>query len=130
MTIAENLEFVQQNHRAVLVTHRASGGLQMSPIVCAGDGEGHVIISVTQQRAKTKNVRHDPRVSLCVLTNQFFGPWVQIDGEAQVVDLPEAMEGLKTLYRQVQGEHPDWEEFERAMVTDERCLLRITLTDD
>lgn len=126
MDIDEKLAFVRDNHRAVLVTRRRDGRLQTSPIVCGTDGEGHVVISVTEDRAKTKNVRRDPRVTLCVFHDDFFGPWVQIDGRAEIVPMPEAMAGLEDLYRQVRGEHPDWQEFERAMIEDRRVLLRIT----
>jgi PPOX class probable F420-dependent enzyme len=126
MTAAEKLQFARDNHRAVLVTHRRDGRLQTSPIVCAVDDDGHVVMSVTEDRAKTKNVRRDPRVTLCVLSDGFFGDWVQIDGAADIVPMPEALDGLKDLYRQVAGEHPDWDEYEQAMVDDRRVLLRIT----
>jgi PPOX class probable F420-dependent enzyme len=126
MTLSEELEFVRENHRAVLVTHRKDGRVQTSPIVCAVDDEGHVVISVTEDRAKTKNVRRDPRVALCVFDDGFFGPWVQIDGTAEIVPMPEALAGLKDLYRRVAGEHPNWDEYEQAMVDDRRVLLRIT----
>lgn len=126
MTLSEKLEFVRQNHRAVLITQRADGRLQTSPIVCGVDDQDHVVISVTEDRAKTKNVRRDPRVALCVLNDGFFGPWVQIDGVADIVPMPDALAGLKDLYRQVAGEHPNWDEYEQAMVDDRRVLLRIT----
>jgi PPOX class probable F420-dependent enzyme len=121
----EKVAFVREHHRAVLVTHRRDGRLQTSPIVCGVDDADRVVISVTEDRAKTRNVRRDQRVSLCVMDDQFFGPWVQIDGRAEIVDLPEAMTGLKDLYRQVAGEHPDWDDYERAMVDDRRVLMRI-----
>lgn len=130
MTLAEKLAFIRENHRAVLVTHRKDDRLQTSPIVCGVDDEGHVAISVTQDRAKTKNVLRDPRVSLCVFNDGFFGPWVQIDGVAKILPMPDAMQGLKDLYRQVAGEHPDWDEYEAAMLNDRRVLMRITPNDD
>ncbi len=86
-----------------------------------------MIISVTADRAKTKNLRRDSRASLCVLPDAFFGEWVQIDGNAEVVDLPEAMDGLIALYRAVQGEHPDWDDFRASMQRDRRCLVRISI---
>lgn len=91
------------------------------------DDENRVTISVTADRAKTKNLRRDPRASLCVLADEFFGQWVQIDGTAEVVDLPEAMDGLIALYRAVQGEHPDWDDFRATMERDKRCLVRISI---
>jgi PPOX class probable F420-dependent enzyme len=126
MTLSEKLEFVRQNHRAVLVTQRKDGRVQTSPIVCGVDDEGHVVVSVTEDRAKTKNVRRDPRVALCVLNDGFFGSWLQIDGTAEIVPMPDALPGLKDLYRQVAGEHPDWDEYEQAMVDDRRVLPRTT----
>jgi PPOX class probable F420-dependent enzyme len=126
VTAEEALAFVRENHRAVLVTRRRDDRLQTSPIVCGVDDDGHVVISVTDDRAKTKNVRRDPRVTLCVFNDEFFGEWRQIDGTAEIVDMPEALTGLKDLYRQVAGEHPDWDDYERAMIADRRVLLRIT----
>ena len=126
MEPSEKLEFVRENHRAVLITQRKDGRVQTSPIVCGVDDEGHVVISVTEDRAKTKNVRRDPRVALCVLNDGFFGAWLQIDGVAEIVPMPAALPGLKDLYRQVAGEHPNWDEYEQAMVDDRRVLLRIT----
>ena len=126
MKLTEKLEFVRENHRAVLVTQRKDGRVQTSPIVCGVDDDGHVVISVTEDRAKTKNVRRDPRVALCVLNDGFFGAWLQIDGVAEIVPMPAALPGLKDLYRQVAGEHPNWDEYEQAMVDDRRVLLRIT----
>jgi PPOX class probable F420-dependent enzyme len=126
MTADETRAFVQANHRSVLITRRRDGRLQSSPVVHGVD-DGHVVISVTRDRAKARNLRRDPRATLCVLTDDFFGPWVQVEGDAEIVDLPAAMDGLKELYRQVQGEHPDWADYEAAMVRDGRCLIRIPL---
>lgn len=129
MTPEDKAEFVRNHHHAVLITRRSGDRIQSSPVVCASDDEGKVLISVTAARAKTKNLRRDPRASLCVLPDEFFGEWVQIDGEAQIVDLPEAMDGLIDLYRKVSGEHPDWDEYRAAMQRDSRCLVRITIRD-
>jgi PPOX class probable F420-dependent enzyme len=125
MTLAEKLAFVRDNHRGVLVTHRRDDRLQTSPIVCGVDDDGRVVISVTQDRAKTKNVQRDPRVTLCVFNDGFFGAWIQVDGRAHIVPMPDAMQGLKALYRQVAGEHPDWDDYEAAMLKDRRVLMRI-----
>jgi PPOX class probable F420-dependent enzyme len=125
MTPDEQLAFVAEHHRAVLITRRQDGRLQSSPIAC-GVVDGHAAISVTQDRAKTRNIRRDPRVSVCVLSDEWYGPWTQIDGTAEVVDLPEAMDGLVALYRSVAGEHPDWDDYRAAMERDGRCLIRIT----
>ncbi len=127
MTPDGTRDFIRSNHHAILVTRRADGGLQTSPIVCGVDDEGDAIISVTQDRAKTKNLRRDPRATLLVITDGFFGEWVQVEGEATIVDLPEAMGLLRALYRQVSGEHPDWDEYETAMERDRRCIIRIPI---
>lgn len=97
----------------------------MSPVVCAVDEEGRVVVSTRQTTAKVANIRRRPQVSLCVLDDNFFGRWIQIDGIAEIVPLPDAMEGLVFVYRQVAGEHPDWDEFRSAMQSEERVLLRI-----
>ncbi len=127
MTPQEQATFVRTHHHAVLITRRRDDRLQSSPIVCGVDDDGRVIISVTADRAKTNNVRRDPRVALCVLSDAFFGEWTQIDGTADIVDLPDAMPGLIDLYRQVQGEHEDWDEYRASMVRDHRCLIRVTI---
>ena len=111
----EKRAFVRDNHRAVVTTRRADGRLQSSPIVCGVHDDGRIAISVTEDRAKTKNLRRDPRATVCVLSDAFFGEWTQIDGPAELVQMPAALDGLKTLYRQVAGEHPDWDDFGAAM---------------
>ena len=127
MTPDEKREFVRHNHHAVLVTRRVGDALQTSPIVCGLHSDGRVAISVTEDRAKTKNLRRDRRATLCVFPDEFFGPWVQIDGTAEIVAMPEALDGLKSLYRQISGEHPDWADYEAAMVRDRRALLLISV---
>jgi PPOX class probable F420-dependent enzyme len=128
MTPAEKGEFVKANHHAVLVTRRADGRLQTSPVVCGLHHDGRVAISVTSDRAKTKNLRRDPRATLCVLSDAFFGQWVQIDGTAELVPLADAMDGLKALYRQAAGrEHPDWADYEAAQEREGRLLLLVTI---
>jgi PPOX class probable F420-dependent enzyme len=122
-------EFVRNNHRAVLVTRRADGRLQTSPIVCGLHDDGRVAISVTEDRAKTKNLQRDARATLCVMNNGFFGDWVQIDGTAEVVPTAEAIDGLVALYRQIGGEHPDWDDYRAAMVRDRRVLLLISIDE-
>ena len=119
--------FLAQHHRAVLVTERRDGRPQTSPVVCALDQGGRVAISTRETAAKVKNVRRRAEVSLCVLSDEFFGQWVQVDGTADVVTLPEAMDGLVALYRRVAGEHPDWDDFRAAMERERRVLLRIQI---
>jgi PPOX class probable F420-dependent enzyme len=122
------LEFLRRRHRAVLVTRRASGGLQLSPVTCGVDAEGRIVVSTYPQRAKVTNARRDPAVSLCVLSDDWDGPWVQVDGQAEVLDLPDALEPLVEYYRSISGEHPDWTEYREAMTRQGKSLLRVTVT--
>jgi PPOX class probable F420-dependent enzyme len=120
-------EFVASNHRAVLITHRSSGGLQTSPVLVGVDDEGKVVISTREAAYKTRNLRRDPTAVLCVLPDGFFGRWMQIEGTAQIVSLPEAMAGLVDYYRRISGEHPDWDDYRRAMQDQQRVLVRISI---
>jgi PPOX class probable F420-dependent enzyme len=121
-------EFVRQHHHAVLVTRRQDGDrLQTSPILAGVDGEGRVVISATDDRAKVANLRRDPRATLCAFTDRFYGPRVQADGTAEIVTLPEAEQPLVDLYRQAAGEHPDWDDFRDSLRRERRVAIRITL---
>src|SRR3954464_4779375 len=122
------LEFLRPRHRAVLVTRRASGGPQLSPVTFGLDGEGRIVVSTYPQRAKAANARRDPAVSLCVLSDDFDGPWVQVDGRAEVLALPEALEPLVDYYRAISGEHPNWDEYRAAMTRQGKSLVRVTVT--
>ncbi|WP_347057133.1 PPOX class F420-dependent oxidoreductase [Blastococcus sp. HT6-30] len=122
------LDFLRPRHRAVLVTRRRGGAVQLSPVTCGVDAEGRVVVSTYPQRAKVANARRDAAVSLCVLSDEWDGPWVQLDGEAEVLDLPDALEPLVDYYRAIGGEHPDWDDYRAAMVRQGKALLRITVT--
>ena len=91
-------------------------------------GDGRVLISTRETAMKTKNLARDPRASLCVLNDGFFGDWVQAEGKAEVIHLPEAMDMLVDYYRRVSGEHPDWDDYRGAMVRDKRVIVAISLT--
>jgi PPOX class probable F420-dependent enzyme len=127
MDVEEARRFIRSNHRAVLVTRRHDDGLQLSPVVVAMDGDGLAVISATEDRAKTRNLRRDPRAALCVMTDRFWGGAVQVEGVAQIVPLPEAMDGLVAYYRAISGEHPDWDDYRRAMEAEGRCLIRVSI---
>ncbi len=127
MEIDRAREFLRHNHHAIFHTRRKDGSPQLSPVACALADDGRVVVSTREGAAKARNARRDPRVSLCVFGDAFFGEWVQIDGEAEVVSLPEAMEGLVGYYRAVGGEHPDWDDYRRAMNEEHRVLLAITI---
>ena len=120
-------EFLRVHHHAVVITRRRDGLPQASPIVAALDDGGNACISTRTHAAKARNIRRESRVSLCVVTDAWFGPWLQVDGTAEVIDLPEAMSGLESIYRTVAGEHPNWDEFRTAMHEEERVLIRIRL---
>jgi PPOX class probable F420-dependent enzyme len=121
-------EFLRANHRAVLATHHPSGRLQLTPVTVGVDGEGRATISTRETARKTRNLARDPRVVLCVMNDGFYGEWVQVEGEAEVVHLPEAMEPLVDYYRRAAGEHPDWDDYRAAMQRERRVLVRVTLT--
>jgi PPOX class probable F420-dependent enzyme len=124
------LDFITDNHRAVLATSRADGNPQLSLVVAAVEGPAQdrkVVISTRETAIKTKNLRQRPRASLIVFTDNFYGGSVQIEGPVEVVSLPAAMDGLVAYYRQISGEHPDWDEYRAAMEHDRRVLLRITV---
>ncbi|MCZ2527750.1 TIGR03618 family F420-dependent PPOX class oxidoreductase [Streptomyces sp. SCUT-3] len=120
------LEFVRPRHRAVLLTRRLDGGPQGSPVTCGVDDSGRVVVSTYPERAKVRNARRDPAVSLIVLSDDWNGPWVQIDGTAEVIDAPESVEPLVEYYRNISGEHPDWDEYRAAMLRQGKSLLRVT----
>lgn len=121
-------DFLSKHHRAVMVTWHADGRPQLSPVLCAVDDAGRVIVSTRATAVKTRNLARDPRVAFCVMTDVFFGDWIQIDGTAEVVRLPEAMDLLVDYYRRVGGEHPDWDDYRAAMEREQRVLVRTTIT--
>jgi len=127
MNLDEAREFVRANHNAVLATRRRDGAPQLSPVAVGVDAEGRVVVSTRETAVKVKNVGRDPHVTLCVLNDGFYGRWVQIDGAAEIVTLPEAMELLVEYYRSLRGEHPDWDEYRAAMERERRVVLRITI---
>lgn len=129
MDIEKAREFLRANHRAVLATRREDGRPQLSPVVAGVDDEGYVVISSRETAFKVKNLLRDPRASVCAFTDAFFGEWVQVDGEATIVHLPEAMEQLVDLYRGMAGEHPDWDDYRTAMERERRVVIRIAVGD-
>ncbi len=124
--LPELLDFIRPRHRMVLTTFRADGSLQSSPVSGGVDGEGRIVIASYPQRAKSANVRRGRTASVTVLSDDFDGPYVQVDGDAEVIDLPGAVEPLVDYYRSIAGEHPDWDEYRQAMIDQGKCLIRIT----
>lgn len=122
----ELIEFIKTRHHAIVMTTRADGGPQASPVTCGVDDQGRIVIATYPERAKTRNARRDPRVSVLFLSDDFGGPWVQVDGTAEVLDVPEAVEPLVGYFRSISGEHPDWAQYREAMVEQGKSLLRVT----
>ena len=128
MDIDAALDFVRTRHNAVLSTLKGDGTPQLSPVTVGVDASGHVVISTRQPAYKVRNIRRDPRVWLCVFPDRFYGEWVQLEGTAAIVELPEAMGGLVDYYRGISGEHPDWDDYRAAMKRERRVLLRVTIS--
>lgn len=122
------MRFLPDHHRGVLSTFRTDGRPAMSPVLAALDDEERVLISTRATAYKVKNLRRDPRAALCVLPHGFFGEWVQVDGTAEIVELPEAMELLVDYYRRVSGEHDDWTAFREAMREEQRVVIRFRIS--
>ncbi|MGI5270200.1 PPOX class F420-dependent oxidoreductase [Nonomuraea sp. CA-218870] len=123
----ELLDFLRPRHHGLLSTTRADGRPQLSPVACGVDGDGRIVISTYPERAKTRNARRDDRVSVCVLSDDWDGPYVQVDGRAEVLDMPEALEGLVEYFRCISGEHPDWDEYRTAMHRQGKSLIRVRI---
>ena len=123
------LDFVRTRHKLTLVTTRRNGRPQMSPVTGGVDAEGRIVVSTYPDRAKAANLRRDPRVSVLVHSDDWNGPYVQVDGTAAVLDMPsrEAEDGLVEYFRCISGEHPDWDEYRDAMRRQGKSLIRITV---
>lgn len=127
MNLDSARKVLDSQHHAVLATNRRAGTLQTSPVTVAVDTEGYAVISSRQTAYKVKNLRRDPRATLCVLPDDFYGNWIQIDGSAHIVDLPDAMNGLIDYHRRCFGEHPDWDDYRAGMEREKRVLIRIAI---
>lgn len=119
--------FVRPRHHGILQTFRRDGLPQLSPVTMGLDADGRMVISTYPDRAKARNLRRDPRASICVLSDDFDGPWVQVEGTAEVLDLPDALEPLVDYFRAISGEHPDWDEYREAMRRQGKSLIRVTI---
>jgi PPOX class probable F420-dependent enzyme len=126
--LPELLDFVRPRHQLLLVTQRSDGRPQISPVTGGVDPQGRVVISTYPGRAKARNAERRPQVSVLVLSDDFGGPWVQLDGDAEVLHMPDAVDGLVEYFRCISGEHPNWDEYRAAMQVQNKSLIRITLT--
>ena len=120
-------EFAKDHHRAVMTTNRLDGTPQMSPILVGIDTERRLLISTRTTAMKVTNLERDPRAYLCVMSDEFYGPWVQLSGTTEIIRLPGAMDLLISYYRDLSGEHPDWDEYRAVMVSDRRVLMAMTV---
>ena len=128
MADAEHVrEFMRHNHRAVLATFRRDGRPQQSPVSAVIDEAGRVVISSREPAMKVRNIRRDPRVSLVAMNDGFYGEWYQVEGNAEIVEQPEALDLLDDYYRRAAGEHPDWSEYREAMIRDKRVVIRFEI---
>lgn len=121
------LEFLRPRHHALLITARQDGRPQVSPVACGVDPDGRIVVSTYPERVKARNARRDPRVTVCVLSDDWDGPYVQVDGRAEVLDLPDALEPLVEYFRCIAGEHPNWDEYRAAMQRQGKCLIWIEI---
>ncbi|MGD9529973.1 PPOX class F420-dependent oxidoreductase [Pseudonocardia sp.] len=127
MDLDEARAVVREQPRAVLVTLRGDGTPQTSPVLVAVGDAGELLISTRETAYKVRHLRRDPRLWLCVLPEGFFGRWIQVEGSAEIVSLPEAMDGLVDYYRRVSGEHGDWDDYRAAMQRERRVLVRVRM---
>lgn len=126
----EELEaFLRPRHHVILVTFRSDGRPQLSPVTAGLDADGRLVVATYPQRAKVHNLRRNPAVAACVLSEDFDGPWVQVHGTAEVLDLPDAVEPLVEYFRVIAGEHADWDEYRQAMRDQGKALVRVTIED-
>ena len=126
--LSQLLDFVRPRHRMLLATARADGRPQISPVSGGVDSRGRIVISSYPARAKTRNAERDARTSVLVLSDEWDGAWVQVDGDAEVLHMPEAADGLVEYFRCISGEHSDWDEYREAMTIQNKSLIRITPT--
>ncbi|NYG08359.1 PPOX class probable F420-dependent enzyme [Phycicoccus badiiscoriae] len=122
------LDFVRPRHQMVVITTRSDGRPQASPVTGGVDQDGRIVISSYPERAKTSNARQRPEVSVLVLSDDFGGAWVQVDGDCEVIDAPDSVEPLVDYFRCISGEHPDWDEYRQAMLDQGKSILRLTPT--
>jgi PPOX class probable F420-dependent enzyme len=124
---SELIDFLRPRHRGMLATTRADGRPQLSPVTCGVDSEERIVIATYPSRAKAGNVRRDDRVSLCAQSEEWSGAYVQIDGRGHVLDLPDALDAFVDYYRDIAGEHPDWDAYRDAMIRQGKCLIRVEI---
>ncbi|KYH45922.1 PPOX class F420-dependent oxidoreductase [Branchiibius sp. NY16-3462-2] len=128
VSLEDLLSFVRPRHHLVLITQRHDGSPQVSPVTGGVDDSGRIVISSYPQRAKTRNARKRPEVSVLVLSDEWDDAWVQVDGDAEVIDAVDDVEPFVEYFRNIAGEHSDWDEYRAAMVKQNKSLIRVTPT--
>lgn len=128
MEIADAQEFLKQNHRGVLVARKKDGSLQMALVSPTIDADGKVIITSRDSTYKVKNIRRNPQISLLVFGEQFNGSkYIQIEGKAEIIEHPRAMDIVLDWHRQIRGEPADWEEVRKKTLAEGRIAMRVTI---
>ena len=128
MEIADAQKFMQENHRACIAIRQKDGWPQMTFVTPGIDPEGRVIITSRGTTYKVKHIRRDPRVSLLIFGEQYSGSkFVQIHGTAEIIELPDAMDILTYWYRQIRGEHKNWDEYSDQMKKEQRVIIRVNI---
>ncbi|MCF4121850.1 PPOX class F420-dependent oxidoreductase [Antribacter sp. KLBMP9083] len=123
----ELLDFLRARRNGVLVTTRGDGSPQLSPVTYGVDKKGRVVVSTYPERAKARNLKRRSQASFLALGDDFNDAWVQVDGTAEVLDVPESVEPLVEYYRAAAGEHPDWDEYRDAMMRQGKSVVRLTI---
>jgi len=129
MDLTEAIKFIRDRKQGVLVTLRSNGRPQLSNILYVMGDEGMIRISVTDDRAKTKNLRRDSRASLYVLGDNFF-QYVVVEGDAELTPVAAdphdaTVDALVDYYKAAIGEHPDWDDYRASMVNDKRLIITL-----
>ncbi|MGH2982496.1 MAG: TIGR03618 family F420-dependent PPOX class oxidoreductase [Solirubrobacterales bacterium] len=129
MNLDRARKFIAEHHHAVLATRKRDDSAQLSPVLVNLDGAGRAIISSRETAFKVRNLRREPLAILCVFTDRFFGEWIQVEGRAEVLSLPEAMDPLIDYYKRFPDENPAWDDYRERMRREKRVLIRIELAD-
>ena len=128
MEIADAQKFLQENHRACIAVRQKDGWPQLTLVTPGIDPEGRVIITSRGTTYKVKHLRRDPRVSLLIFGEQYSGSkFVQIHGNAEIIEQAQAMDTLIYWHKQVRGEHKNWDEYREQMQNEKRVIIRVAI---
>jgi PPOX class probable F420-dependent enzyme len=128
MNISDAQIFLKDKHHGVLVARKKDGSLQMTLVSPVIDTVGNVIITARDSTYKVKNIRRDPRVSLVVYGERFNGSdYIQIDGKAEVIDHPAAMDIVLDWHRQIRGVPENWDDIRKKTLAEGRTAIRVAI---